>query len=180
SDVCSSDLADNDAFVITPLEIAVTAESQTKVFGTDDPALAYTYTPELIGDDVFAGGLERERGDDVGSYLITQGDLSLSDNYEITFEEGTLTITRADIGDIEGIVFEDASSEYDGTEHVLALSGELPEEVTVTYEIDGEAGNGATDVGTYEVKALIDGGNNYKDTELTATLSITPLEITVT
>src|SRR5690606_24264572 len=46
--------ADNDAFVITPLEIAVTAENQTKVFGADDPALTYTYAPELIGDDVFA------------------------------------------------------------------------------------------------------------------------------
>src|SRR5690606_23006415 len=30
--------ADNDAFAITPLEITVTAENQTKVFGTDDPA----------------------------------------------------------------------------------------------------------------------------------------------
>src|SRR5690606_17898166 len=161
--------ADNDAFVITPLEIAVTAENQTKVFGADDPALTYTYAPELIGDDVFAGGLEREGGDDVGSYPITQGDLWLSDNYEIAFEEGALIITRADIGDREGIAFEDASSEYDGTEHVLTLSGELPEEVTVTYEIDGEVGNGATDVGTYEVKALIDGGNNYENTEWTAT-----------
>src|SRR5690606_31717506 len=116
------------ALTITPLETTVVADDKTKVFGTDDPALTYTFMPELIGDDVFAGGLDRAEGDDVGSYAITQGDLSLSDNYEITFEEGTLTITPAAY---EGITFNDGSFEYDGTEHVLELNGELPEEVTV-------------------------------------------------
>ena len=164
------------ALTITPLETTVVADDKTKVFGTDDPALTYTFMPELIGDDAFAGGLDRAEGDDVGSYAITQGDLSLSDNYEITFEEGTLTIMPAAY---EGITFNDGSFEYDGTEHVLELNGELPEEVTVSYSIDSEPGNGATDVGTYEVKAFIDGGNNYEDAELTATLIVTPLEITV-
>src|SRR5690606_14884034 len=108
---------------------------------------------------------------------ITQGNLSLSDNYEITFEAGTLTITPAEY---EGITFNSGSFVYDGTEHVLELTGALPEGTSVTYEIDGETGNGATDAGVYEITALIDGGNNYEDAELTATLTITPLEITVT
>src|SRR3546814_18260287 len=69
---------------------------------------------------------------------------------------------------------------YDGTEHILTITGELPTGTDVTYEIDGEAGNGATNAGTYEITAIIDGGTNYEDTELTATLPITPLEITVT
>src|SRR5690606_18352734 len=112
-------------------------------FGADDPALTYTFTPELIGDDAFTGGLDREEGEDVGDYAITQGNLSLSDNYEITFEEGTLAITPADY---EGVTFTNASFAYDGEEHVLAITGELPTGAIVTYEIDGEAGNSATDV----------------------------------
>src|SRR5690606_38298468 len=161
----------------TPLEITVTAADKTKVFGTDDPALTYTFTPELIGDDAFTGGLDREEGEGVGTYAITQGNLSLGDNYEVTFEEGTLTITPADY---EGVEFDNASFVYDGTEHVLELTGDLPEGASVSYEIDGEAGNGATDAGTYAVTAIIDGGDNYEDAELTATLTITPLAITVT
>lgn len=47
---------------IAPLKIEVTAESQTKVFGTDDPALTYTYSPELISDDQFTGALIRDAG----------------------------------------------------------------------------------------------------------------------
>src|SRR3546814_14766513 len=63
---------------------------------------------------------------------------------------------------------------------MLELTGELPEGASVAYEIDGEAGDGATDAGAYEITAIIDGGTNYEDTELTATLTINPLEITVT
>ncbi|MEC3879003.1 BspA family leucine-rich repeat surface protein, partial [Parapedobacter sp. 10938] len=162
---------------ITPLGITVTAEDKSKAFGTDDPALTYTFTPELIGDDVFTGSLDRAEGGNVGSYAITQGNLVLSDNYEITFEDGTLTITPANY---EGVAFNNGSFVYDGTEHTLELTSELPEGVSVTYEIDDEAGNGATDAGVYEITALIDGGTNYEDAELTAMLTITPLEITVT
>ncbi|MGV3762200.1 BspA family leucine-rich repeat surface protein, partial [Parapedobacter sp.] len=169
--------ADNNAFTVTPLAITVTAEHKSKVFGTADPALTYTFTPELVGDDAFTGGLDREAGEDAGTYAITQGTLSLDDNYALTFAAGILTITPAAY---EGIEFHDASFVYDGSEHVLELTGELPEGTSVGYEIDGEPGNGATDAGAYGITALIDGGNNYEDLELTATLAITPLEITVT
>src|SRR5690606_15826732 len=131
---------------ITPFEIAVTAADKMKALGTDDPALTYTFTPEPVGDDAFTGNLGREGGEDVGSYAITQGNLSLSDNYEIIFEEATLTITPAEIS---GITFNDISSTYDGTEHRLNLAGDLPAGASVTYEIDSEPGNGATDAGTY-------------------------------
>src|SRR5690606_21433674 len=82
---------------IAPLEITVTAAEQTKVFGADDPALTYTYAPELIGDDTFTGGLDREEGEDVGDYTITQGGLSLGHNYAVAFESGTLKITQRQI-----------------------------------------------------------------------------------
>ncbi len=169
--------ADNNAFAITPLEITVAAADKTKVFGTNDPVLTYTFLPELIGEDALEGSLDREEGEAVGNYAITQGDLSLGNNYEITFEPGILTITPAGY---EGVAFNDGSFVYDGTQHILELTGELPEDASVSYTIDGEAGNGATNAGTYEITAIIDGGTNYEDLELSAMLTITPLEITVT
>ncbi|WP_257657927.1 BspA family leucine-rich repeat surface protein [Parapedobacter lycopersici] len=167
----------NGAFVITPMGITVAAENQTKIYGADDPELTYAFTPALVGSDEFAGGLARDPGENAGNYTITQGSLSLSGNYTITFEAATLTITPADY---EGISFNDLSATYNGAEHTLSLTGDLPEGASVSYEIEGEPGNGAIQAGTYEVTALIDGGNNYEDTELTATLTITPLAVTVT
>src|SRR5690606_23390632 len=41
--------ADNNTFTITPLEITVVAEDKSKVFGSDDPALTYAFSPELVG-----------------------------------------------------------------------------------------------------------------------------------
>ncbi|MEC3879004.1 gliding motility-associated C-terminal domain-containing protein, partial [Parapedobacter sp. 10938] len=151
---------------ITPLEIVVTAADKTKAFGTDDPALTYTFAPELVDDNAFAGSLERAEGEGVGTYAITQGDLSLSDNYEVTFEAGKLTITPRQI---TGIVFENTSFTYDGTEHKLALAGDLPAGASVTYE-----NNGRTRVGNQTVKAIIDGGGNYQDQVLDAILTVVP------
>ncbi|WP_262250455.1 MBG domain-containing protein, partial [Parapedobacter soli] len=108
---------------ITPLEITVTASDQTKAFDAEDPLLTYTFGPELVGDDAFTGGLTREQGEDVARYAIIQGNLALNDNYAITFEEGTLTITPRQI---TGIGFENTSFTYDGTEHRLTLAGDLP------------------------------------------------------
>src|SRR3546814_8609486 len=82
---------------ITSLEITVTADDQSKAFGTDDPALTYTFTPELIDGDTFTGGLDREEGESVGAYAITRGDLSLGNNYTVAFEAGNLTITSRQI-----------------------------------------------------------------------------------
>ena len=70
-------------FVITPAAVTVTADSQSKVYGADDPTLTYTGT--LIGADTFSGALARSSDENVGTYAINQGTLSAGDNYTITF-----------------------------------------------------------------------------------------------
>ena len=84
-----------DDFTITPRPITVTADSKSKVFSDDDPEFTYEITSgELVANgDAFSGELSRQPGEDVGEYPITQGTLSLGDNYDITFEGGVLTIT---------------------------------------------------------------------------------------
>jgi hypothetical protein len=82
-------------FTITSRPITVTADSKSKVFGESDPELTYEITSgELVANgDAFTGGLTRDPGEDVGVYAITQGTLSLGDNYDITFEGAVLNIT---------------------------------------------------------------------------------------
>ena len=72
--------------------LTVTAEAKRKTEGEADPQLTYTVTG-LVGSDTLTGTLARQPGEDAGTYDITQGTLAASDNYNISFTKGTLTIT---------------------------------------------------------------------------------------
>jgi len=85
----------NYSETINPLNIMVTADTQTKVYGTTDPNLTYTLTPALVAGDGFSGSLSRTPGETVGSYAIGQGSLSLSTNYTLTYAGTNLNITPA-------------------------------------------------------------------------------------
>ncbi len=80
-------------FTITAKTIAVTVDAKTKIYGDADPALTYTYTPALVGGDVFTGSLVRNAGENVGPYAINQGTLALSSNYTLVYTGNNLTIT---------------------------------------------------------------------------------------
>ena len=59
----------------------------------DDPVFTYTYVGELVGTDTFTGELASEGdGSKPGDFEITQGTLTLGDNYNITFIGGVLTV----------------------------------------------------------------------------------------
>ncbi|MFH1232974.1 MAG: MBG domain-containing protein [Patescibacteria group bacterium] len=78
---------------ITTLPITITADTQTKTYGEDDPTLlTYTFTPALISGDSFTGVLIRAVGENVGIYAITQNGLTAGTNYVITFVGANLTI----------------------------------------------------------------------------------------
>jgi len=96
-------------------------------------------------------------------------------NYNDLILNAELEITKATI---TGITFTDGSFVYDGTEKTLTITGTLPAGTSVTYTIDGNAGNGATNVGTYDLVATITGGTNYNDLVLNAELEITKATIT--
>ncbi len=93
---------------ITPATLTVTANPQTKVYGTADPTLTDTATgfvdttvDGVTIDDTAATALTghsaRTPGETVsgGPYAITQGTLAANSNYTITFTGSTLTITPA-------------------------------------------------------------------------------------
>lgn len=82
---------------ILPRKVIVTPDQQTKIYGEADPELTYTLKPELVEGDPIEGALTRQPGEDVGSYVITQGSLSLNSNYVLLFEEAAaLKVTPAE------------------------------------------------------------------------------------
>ena len=103
---------------------------------------------------------------DIGTYTVT-ATISAT-NYVALTKTATLRITGKKI---TGITLEDATFPYDGKSHSLTISGELPNGVSVTY-----TNNGKTDSGTYTVKATLS-GTGYDSLTLTATLTITPVEL---
>ena len=100
-----------NTLTITPASLTVTANAQTKVYGTADPDLTYsaigfvnaTVDGVPIDDtaaSVLMGTLARahagtQAGEQVGGYTITQGTLGANGNYTTSFNSGTLTITPA-------------------------------------------------------------------------------------
>ncbi|MGB5794093.1 YDG domain-containing protein, partial [Poseidonibacter sp.] len=76
---------------ITPKEITVSADDLSKIYGETDKDLTYTANG-LVGSDTLSGLITRVSGENTGTYTILQGLLANS-NYDITFENGTYTIT---------------------------------------------------------------------------------------
>ncbi|MDD2893528.1 MAG: MBG domain-containing protein [Halothiobacillaceae bacterium] len=84
------------SLTITPAPLIVTANSINKVLGTPDPALTYSISGLQFSDTaggVLSGALDRDPGDLIGQYQITQGTLALSSsNYTMTFTPGVFAI----------------------------------------------------------------------------------------
>ena len=74
---------------------AIRADRQWKVYGEADPELSYTLEG-LPEDVVITGALSREEGENVGTYAITQGTLSVEGDVEIQFIGADFIITKAD------------------------------------------------------------------------------------
>ena len=83
----------DETFTVSAKPITVTAAPKSKVFGTSDPALTYSYTPALLAGDTFTGTLSRNSGQNVGLYSITQNTLALPAGYQLIYVGDTLTVT---------------------------------------------------------------------------------------
>ena len=83
------------------------------------------------------------------------------------------SISKA-VYDMSAVTFSNATFVADGTAKSLAVSGELPEGVTVSYE-----GNGKTEPGEYTVAAKFAGdtANHEPIADMTATLTITEADV---
>ena len=136
----------------------ITLEGNTFTYDGTAKSIAYVGTlPEGVTAEYTGNGATA-----VGDHEVT---LTLSgSNYETLVLKATIKITKAQI---TGITFMDGTYTYqEGVYHSLAISGTLPEGVTVEY-----TGNGVTNAGTYTVTATIS-GEGYETLVLTATLTV--------
>jgi len=86
-------------FKISKARLVITIDGgQTKIYGKPDPQFTYKITSgELKGSDVVKGAPERQAGEDVGVYPITQGTLSAGDNYELMVVKNNFKIEKTGI-----------------------------------------------------------------------------------
>ncbi|UVK50888.1 filamentous hemagglutinin N-terminal domain-containing protein [Mesorhizobium sp. AR02] len=175
-------LAFNSAglFTVAKRAVTVTADpGQQKTYGDADPA-AYTYTVSDLGNGVaLAGSLNRDAGENAGTYAIGQGTLTNANNtnYDIAYVGANFTIDKraitvtADQG--QSKVYGDSDpAAY--TYSVSNLGG-----LSLTGSLDRVAGENA---GTYAIGqgTLNVANSNYDITFVGADFSIGKRAVTVT
>ena len=157
----------------------VSADAKSKVYGADEPALTATVTGLQNGDaaSVISYMISRVEGEDVGTYTITPAGDDVQGNYNVVYETGTLTITRATVT----VTADDKTKIYNNSDPVLTatisgLQNKDPLSV-ISYTLSRVMGE---NVGTYTITPT---GNavqgNYNVNYATGTLTITPLVVTV-
>lgn len=144
------------ASIITPQNINVVADAQTKTYGNSDPVFTYVHDP-LVAGDSFTGVLSRATGENVGVYQINIGSLSLGTNYTLTFVPNNLTITKASLTILPDVInrtYGDAPLPTvitTGNFKVIGLqNGEIISSITLTLPTGPGSGND-----------VIDGAGNY-------------------
>ena len=169
------------ALTITPRPVTVTADAgQTKVYGDADPVLTYQVTSgSMASGDAFTGALARTAGEHVADspFPITQGTLSLGDNYTLAFIGASFAITPRPVtvtADAKTKVYGDANPAltYQVTTGTLASGDNFTGAVT---RAPGE------DVGSYAItQGTLALPSDYTLAFIGANLSITARPVTVT
>ncbi|WP_027030776.1 MBG domain-containing protein [Mesorhizobium loti] len=169
-------------FSIGKRAVTVTATAgQGKTYGNADPS-SYGYTYSDLGTGAaLVGSLDRDAGEDVGTYAIGQGSLSNANNanYDITYVGSNFSIGKraitvtADTG--QGKTYGNANPSSYGYAH-----SDLGTGVALVGALDRDAGE---DVGTYAIGqgTLTDANNSNYDISYTgADFSIGKRSVTVT
>lgn len=117
--------------------------------------------------------------------LVSADGVSYRDNTDCGTAYATVTVNDQEFTvefkivpatvDMTGVSFLAQTFPYDGQEHSLAITGTLPEGVSVIYE-----GNGRTNAGSQNVTAKFTASENYASIpDMTAKLTITRAYITI-
>ena len=189
----------NGTFTINKAALTVTANSENITYGDDKPTFSVSYSGFVNNENesVLGGSLVLEcdyvKYGNVGTYSITPSGLT-SDNYAITFESGTLKVSKKQITATISLL----SDSIYVTDQVLSVAnpsvafsglvnGDTP---TVTYTAVNNVTTVATPLtdsttlekGVYTVNAVFSGdkAGNYDITVTAATLTVKEYDGTVT
>ena len=168
----------NGTLTVTAVALTVTADPESKVYGTADPTLTYHITGGgLVTGDGFSGSLTRGAGETVGNYAIQQGTLTAGTNYTLTFNSTNLAITPAPLT----VAADSKTKTYGTTDPALTYhitSGALVFSDSLSGLLSRVAGE---TVGAYAInQGSLSAGTNYSLTFNSANLTITPAGLSVT
>ena len=165
------------AFTITPVELSVTANNHTITYGDAPAGNGVTYSGFIGTEDesVLGGTLDydfsyTQYGDVGNTYTITPKGVA-SNNYNITFTAGSLTVISKTVG----IDWTDTEFTYNGSEHVpIATATGIVNSDDIGITVTGAK----TNAGNYTAMASALTGNkkdNYKlPNGITQTFTISP------
>ena len=170
---------------ISPLEIKVTADPKSKVYGENDCTLTYTVealkqtnlSEERIRSELGDDFLTRAKCEDVGSYDIDQA--NTPQNYNVTYEGAKFEIKKLKIK----IKAEDKSKVYG--EETPALTYTVTDSGNTEIDIKKELGtkiltvkDEKEDVGSYEI-VLAEQPKNFEVTCESAELTVEKLNVEI-
>ena len=173
---------------INTLAVTVTADTQSKTYGSVDPALTFVSSPAvgsaLANTDVisFTGSLSRAAGETVlGSpYAIGQNDLANS-NYAITYTGANLTIGQLAVA-VNAVAKNKTYGDVDPAltfVSVPAVGSALANGETISFVGALSRASGES-VNTYAINQNTVDNSNYAITYTGANLTIGQLAVTVT
>ena len=158
--------------------VTITADAKSKQYGQADPALTYQVTTgSLIVGDSISGALARNSGSGVGSYTITQGSLSLSANYNLTFVSANLSVTAKPITITANSLQTKVYGESDPTFQYEITNGSLESGDSLSGSLSRSSGS---TVGTYALNIGTLANSNYEISFVSANFAITRKPITIT
>jgi filamentous hemagglutinin family protein len=185
---------------ITQAPLNVTANRQSKIYGTDDPSLTYRQTGLADGlvdgvliNDGLSGSLARASygtlaGEQVGSYAIRQGTIAASGNYSLRYTGADLAITKASLS-----IAANAQSKIYGTDdpsltyRQTGLVDGLVDGVLISDGLLGGLARAAygtlagEQVGSYAIQqGTLAASSNYSLSYTGANLAITKASLTIT
>ncbi|WP_286444041.1 MULTISPECIES: MBG domain-containing protein [unclassified Myroides] len=169
-------------FEINPAELIVTADTKTKTYGEEDPALTYTVAGIQRGDDVstvLTGDLIRMGSENVGTYTINRGSLVVSSNYTLVYQEANFEITPASLT----VTANSQTKSYGELDPTLTytVSGLQWTDKTITTLTGSLIRNRGEDIGTYAItQGSLRATSNYVLIYEGADLTITSSVLTVT
>lgn len=145
--------------IITKAGLSIVIDNKTQVYGNKLLELTYSVVG-LKNDDSLDVTLKKIGGSDAGVYEI-YGQFNIPNNYYLeNYTTGTYTIEKADIE----ISLSPKTVTYTGKPiEIIANNFEFP--LRYSYTKFGEAVDEIRGVGSYKVKAIFDGNNNYNPSE---------------
>jgi hypothetical protein len=180
----------NGTLQVNERPITITAASDYKVYdGAELTNNGYSITNGSLADNqtldlVTVTGSQTEAGSSPnvpsGAVITDASSNDVTSNYDITYSNGTLEVTKAtgDTLSVDGF-----TGTYDGLSHSITVNNTVLGD-TVYYSTDGgtnwsTTNPGFTDVGDYTIDVKVE-NPNYEDRTSSGTVNISKRDITIT